>query len=46
MGGIGNTVENLKGAISGETFEFKEMYPGMIETAKEEGDIELTHHYF
>ena len=38
MNGIGNTVENLKGAISGERFEFKEMYPGMIETAKEEGD--------
>ncbi len=38
MNGIGKTVENLKGAISGETFEFKEMYPGMIETAKDEGE--------
>ena len=38
MDGIGKTVENLKGAISGETFEFKEMYPDMIETAKEEGE--------
>jgi rubrerythrin len=38
MKGIGKTAENLKGAISGETFEFKEMYPGMIETAKEEGE--------
>jgi len=38
MDGIGKTAENLKGAISGETFEFKEMYPGMIETAKGEGE--------
>ncbi len=37
MDGIGKTVENLKEAISGERFEFKEMYPAMIETAKEEG---------
>ncbi|MCD6185210.1 MAG: rubrerythrin family protein [Deltaproteobacteria bacterium] len=38
MKGISKTVENLKGAIVGEMFEFKEMYPGMIETAKKEGD--------
>jgi rubrerythrin len=38
MGGIGKTEENLKAAISGETFEFKEMYPAMIETANKEGD--------
>jgi len=38
MDGIGKTVENLKAAISGETFEFKEMYPAMIATAQEEGD--------
>jgi len=38
MNGIGKTVENLKTAISGERFEFKEMYPGMIETAKKEGE--------
>lgn len=37
LGGINSTVENLKEAISGETFEFKQMYPGMIEAAKEEG---------
>ena len=36
--GIGKTVDNLKGAISGERFEFKEMYPCMIETAIQEGD--------
>ena len=38
LGGIKGTAENLKAAISGETFEFKEMYPGMIEEAKNEGN--------
>lgn len=38
MKGIGDTTANLKEAIAGETHEFKIMYPGMIETAKEEGD--------
>ncbi len=37
LGGIRKTAENLKEAISGETHEFKKMYPGMIETAKQEG---------
>lgn len=36
MKGINSTEENLKEAIEGEIHEFKEMYPGMIETAKEE----------
>jgi prolyl oligopeptidase PreP (S9A serine peptidase family) len=30
--------ENLKEAISGETFEFTEMYPAMIEESKEDGN--------
>ena len=38
MGGIKKTAENLKEAIAGETHEFKKMYPGMIETAKQEGN--------
>ena len=38
MKGVGSTAENLKAAIAGETHEFKNMYPGMIETAKAEGD--------
>jgi rubrerythrin len=38
LGGINGTVENLKTAISGETHEFKSMYPGMIEDAKKEGN--------
>ena len=33
LGGIGNTVDNLKEAVGGETHEFKEMYPPMIENA-------------
>ena len=38
MGGIKDTKENLKEAINGETFEFKSMYPQMIEDAKQEGN--------
>ncbi|WP_027185433.1 rubrerythrin family protein [Desulfovibrio inopinatus] len=37
LGGIGDTVSNLKEAVAGETHEFKDMYPDMIEHAKEEG---------
>jgi rubrerythrin len=35
-GQIESTLENLGSAVSGETFEFKEMYPEYIETAKQE----------
>lgn len=38
LGEIGNTLENLKMAVAGETHEFKKMYPEMIEVAKEEGN--------
>ena len=38
MGGIGSTAENVEEAINGETFEFKEMYPGYLATAKEAGE--------
>jgi rubrerythrin len=38
LGGIKTTAENLKEAIAGETHEFKSMYPGMLVTAKEEGN--------
>lgn len=37
-GGINDTVENLKEAIAGETHEFKNMYPKMIEEAEAEGN--------
>src|SRR5690606_30158093 len=38
MGGVGTTMNNLKDAISGETYEFTKMYPEFIEDAKKEGD--------
>ncbi|MCA1959424.1 MAG: rubrerythrin family protein [Desulfomonile sp.] len=38
--GIGSTAENLQAAITGETFEFKQMYPEMIATAQSEGNKE------
>ena len=38
--GIRSTRENLQEAISGETDEFKSMYPEMIEAAKEDGNKE------
>lgn len=33
LGGIGTTAANLQAAISGETYEYKEMYPPMIKQA-------------
>ena len=33
---VGNTIENLKAAINGETYEFEEMYPPMLEKAESE----------
>jgi rubrerythrin len=38
MGGVKSTAENLHAAIEGEGFEFKEMYPPYLETARGEGD--------
>ena len=35
-GGIGMTISNLDEAISGETFEFTQMYPGYLDTARQE----------
>jgi rubrerythrin len=37
MGGVGTTLENLKSAVAGETYEYTEMYPPMVEQAKLEG---------
>ncbi len=37
MGGVGSTVENVREAIAGETYEFTEMYPPMVEQAVAEG---------
>ena len=40
MKGVKSTGENLQEAINGETFEFKNMYPGMIKRAEKEGHEE------
>jgi rubrerythrin len=37
LDGAGSTVENLKAAIGGETYEYEEMYPPMLEQAEAEG---------
>jgi rubrerythrin len=36
MGGIGSTLDNLKEAFAGETYEYSDMYPPMAEQAKSE----------
>jgi rubrerythrin len=36
LGGVGSTADNLRAAISGETYEFTEMYPPMIAQAEAE----------
>ncbi len=38
MKGVKSTAENLQEAIKGESFEYKVMYPGYVDAAKEEGD--------
>ncbi|MDD3249933.1 MAG: rubrerythrin family protein [Smithellaceae bacterium] len=38
--GIRSTKENLQEAVAGETHEFRNMYPAMIEAAKAEGHKE------
>src|SRR5512135_629552 len=37
MDGVRSTVDNLKAALSGETFEYRTMYPPMVEQAKADG---------
>ena len=38
---IGNTSDNLRAAIAGETHEYTDMYPGMAKSAREEGFDEI-----
>ena len=38
---IGDTEENLKASIAGETYEYTQMYPGFAKTAREEGFDEI-----
>ena len=37
LGGVGTTLQNLKEAVAGETYEFTEMYPPMVAQATAEG---------
>ena len=37
MGGVATTAENLQAAIDGETYEYREMYPPMLQQAESEG---------
>ncbi len=37
MGGVGSTLDNLKDAIAGETYEHTTMYPPMVAQAEQEG---------
>ena len=38
---IGNTLDNLKASVAGETHEYTDMYPGMAATARDEGFGEI-----
>jgi rubrerythrin len=38
---IGQTADNLKAAIAGETHEYTDMYPGMAKMARDEGFHEI-----
>lgn len=37
LNGVGSTVDNLRAAIGGETYEFEEMYPPMLARAEADG---------
>lgn len=37
-GKVGSTVDNLKDAVAGETYEYKDMYPDFVKLAEEEGN--------
>ena len=37
MDGVGDTAANLEAAIAGETYEYQEMYPPMLERAEQAG---------
>ena len=40
---LGNTIENLKNAISSENFEYTKMYPEFAKIAEEEGLHDIAH---
>jgi rubrerythrin len=39
---VGATIDNLKSAVAGETYEYTEMYPGFAKVAREEGFEEIS----
>lgn len=39
---IGDTEQNLKSSIVGETYEYTQMYPGFAKTARDEGFSEIS----
>ena len=38
---IGDSEQNLKASIAGETYEYTQMYPGFAKTARDEGFSEI-----
>ncbi len=44
--GIKSTKDNLLEAVAGETHEFKQMYPKMLEAAKSEGNKEAERSFY
>ena len=38
---IGETEDNFKASIAGETYEYTQMYPGFAKTARDEGFDEV-----
>ena len=38
---IGDSEQNLKASIAGETYEYTQMYPGFAKTARDEGFAEI-----
>jgi rubrerythrin len=38
---IGDTADNLRSAVAGETYEYTQMYPGFARTARDEGFAEV-----
>lgn len=45
MGGAGSTEENLKTAMDGEGYEFREMYPAFAQQAEDEGFAEIAYYF-
>lgn len=45
MGAFGQTVDNLRSAIEGEAYEFREMYPAFAEQAEAEGHSDVAYFF-